>query len=257
MTLLTVRGLETWYGPVRALRGIDLDLRAGRITCVLGANGAGKTTLLNTIAGVLSPRAGSIHFDGEPIHGWDADAVTRRGVVLVPEGRQLFPFLTVHENLTMGGYSRRRDPSLADDLERIYGWFPRLRERKGQQAGLMSGGEQQMVAIGRAYMSQPRLLLLDEPSLGLSPLFTKEIFAIVRQVRAETGAAVLVVEQNAAVALEAADDACVVEMGRVTLADTAAALQARQDIGGFYLGHVAHGSPTDSAEALREKQPWY
>jgi branched-chain amino acid transport system ATP-binding protein len=256
--LLSLRGVDTWYGPVRALDAIDLDLAPGRIACVLGANGAGKTTLLNTIAGVVSPRCGTIHFEGHAIQGLDADAVARRGLVLVPEGRQLFPFLTVHENLSMGGFSRPRDTAYARDMSRVYEWFPRLRERMKQQAGLMSGGEQQMVAIGRAYMSRPKLLLLDEPSLGLSPLFTKEIFGIVRRIRQETDTAVLVVEQNAAVALDAADDGFIVELGRITDASTAQALRERTDIKNFYLGTQASSSAASaSACALRGKQAWY
>jgi len=257
-TLLSLRNVDTWYGPVRALSEISLDLAPGRIACVLGANGAGKTTLLNTIAGVVSPRRGTIHFEAEPIHGLDADAVARKGLVLVPEGRQLFPFLTVHENLSMGGFSRARDAAYARDMARVYEWFPRLRERMKQQAGLMSGGEQQMVAIGRAYMSKPRLLLLDEPSLGLSPLFTKEIFAIIRRIRSETDTAVLVVEQNAAVALDNADDGFIVELGRITDASAAKVLRERTDIQNFYLGTPAHSPEKSSgSQVLRGKQAWY
>src|SRR5258706_1219331 len=156
--MLSVREIDTWYGPVPAIRGVSLDVQPGRIVAVLGANGAGKTTLLNTIAGVIDPRKGRIEFEGRRIDGLDADEVSRAGVVLVPEGRQVFPFLTVAENLAMGAFARRRDPQVAADLERVYGWFPRLRERIAQPAGLMSGGEQQMLAIGRALMSKPRLL---------------------------------------------------------------------------------------------------
>jgi branched-chain amino acid transport system ATP-binding protein len=245
-TLLSVRNIETWYGPVNAIRGVSLEVQAGRIVAVLGANGAGKTTLLNTIAGVIDPARGSVHFDGRRIDGLDADAVCRAGVVLVPEGRQLFPFLTVEENLRMGAFARRPREGIARDLERVYDWFPRLRERRRQRAGLLSGGEQQMVAIGRAFMAQPRLLLLDEPSLGLSPLFTKEIFGIVRRISTETHTAVLVVEQNAAIALASADDGYIVELGRVVAAGRCAELSARDDVQRFYLGHavahVAHGT---------------
>lgn len=259
-TLLSVSSIETWYGPVNAIRGVSLQVNAGRIVAVLGANGAGKTTLLNTIAGVIDPSKGSIEFEGEPIHGKDADQVCRRGVVLVPEGRQLFPFLTVAENLAMGAFARsRRDPQVARDIERVYQWFPRLKERRDQQAGLLSGGEQQMVAIGRAYMSKPKLLLLDEPSLGLSPLLTKEIFAIVRQINRETGTAVLVVEQNAAIALATADDGYVVELGRVVAADTCANLANKADVKEFYLGAAAPKS-ADSAPAgirrINRRKSW-
>lgn len=241
--LLTVRNIETWYGPVNAIRGVSLDVAAGRIVCVLGANGAGKTTLLNTIAGVVDPAKGSIELEGRRIDGMDADAVARAGLVLVPEGRQVFTFLSVLDNLRMGAFARRRDPGVAHDLERVFEWFPRLKERRAQPAGLLSGGEQQMVAIGRAFMSRPRLLLLDEPSLGLSPLFTKEIFSIVQRIRQETGTAVLVVEQNAAIALAAADDGYIVELGRIVAAGSCAELREREDVREFYLGGVAgHGA---------------
>lgn len=252
--LLAVRNIETWYGPVNAIRGISLDVAAGRIVCVLGANGAGKTTLLNTIAGVVDPAKGSIEFEGKRIDRWDADAVARAGVVLVPEGRQVFTFLSVMDNLRMGAFARRRDPQVARDLERVFDWFPRLRERRSQPAGLLSGGEQQMVAIGRAFMAQPRLLLLDEPSLGLSPLFTKEIFAIVQRIRSETGTAVLVVEQNASIALATADDGYIVELGRIVAAGPCAQLRERDDVREFYLGGVAGHASTAAAPVLRPRR---
>lgn len=257
--LLQVRNLETWYGPVNAIRGISLDVQPGRIVAVLGANGAGKTTLLNTIAGVLEPAKGSIEFEGKRLEGKDADVVSRAGVVLVPEGRQVFPFLTVEENLRMGAFARRRAPEVPDDMERVFEWFPRLRERRKQPAGLLSGGEQQMVAIGRAYMGKPRMLLLDEPSLGLSPLFTKEIFQIVQRIRDETGTAILVVEQNAAIALATADDGYIVELGRVVASDSCENLRQRDDVQAFYLGTgAAEGADTAqrSAQPRRERSSW-
>ena len=257
--LLQVRNIETWYGPVNAIRGISLDVQAGRIVAVLGANGAGKTTLLNTIAGVLAPAKGSIVFEGHHLEGKDADAVCRAGVVLVPEGRQVFPFLTVEENLRMGAFARRRAPGVAEDMERVFEWFPRLRERRTQSAGLLSGGEQQMVAIGRAYMAKPRMLLLDEPSLGLSPLFTKEIFQIVRRIRDETGTAILVVEQNAAIALATADDGYIVELGRIVASDTCAKLKQRDDVQAFYLGAAAEHGPEMAgrhAQPRRQRSCW-
>jgi branched-chain amino acid transport system ATP-binding protein len=250
-TLLSVRNLETWYGPVRALHGVNLDISARQIVTVLGANGAGKTTLLNTIAGVLAPVKGSITFQGQRIEGRDADEVARSGVVLVPEGRQVFPFLSVLENLQMGAYARRRDSEIERDLARVYDWFPRLKERQRQPAGLLSGGEQQMLAIGRAYMGQPRLLLLDEPSLGLSPLFTKEIFAIVRRIRDEAGIAVLVVEQNAAIALATADHGYVLELGRIATTGSCDELTKREDIKEFYLGGAAKSAPDSAAGGIR------
>jgi branched-chain amino acid transport system ATP-binding protein len=255
-TLLSVRNVETWYGPVSAIRGVSLDVPEGRIVAVLGANGAGKTTLLKTIAGVVDPFKGSIEFAGQPIHGLDPDEVARRGVVLVPEGRQVFPFLSVQDNLAMGAFARRDKSTLRSDLERVYGWFPRLRERITQQAGLLSGGEQQMLAIGRALMAQPRLLLLDEPSLGLSPLLTKEIFGIVRRINAETGTTVLVVEQNAAIALQTADDGYVLELGRVVLAGTCAELSEKQDVRDFYLGMGGHAQDDDRRQRWKRRKTW-
>jgi len=257
-TLLSARDLETWYGPVRALHGVGIDVRAGRIVVVLGANGAGKTTLLNTIAGVLAPGKGSITFEGARIEGRDADQVARAGVVLVPEGRQVFPFLTVAENLQMGAYARRRDARVQADLARVCDWFPRLKEREHQAAGLLSGGEQQMLAVARAYMAQPRLLLLDEPSLGLSPALTKEIFAIVRRMRDEAGIAVLVVEQNAALALAMGDDGYVFELGRVAATGSCEDLAQRPDIKEFYLGGGAKPVPggAGAAAAPRRMKTW-
>ncbi|HUG24921.1 ABC transporter ATP-binding protein [Piscinibacter sp.] len=249
-TLLSVRNLETWYGPVRALHGVSLEVHAAQIVTVLGANGAGKTTLLNTIAGVLAPSNGTVEYEGRPIGGMDADEVSRSGLVLVPEGRQIFPFLTVAENLRMGAFARR-DAQVAQDIEQIYDWFPRLKERHRQQAGLLSGGEQQMAAIGRALMARPKLLLLDEPSLGLSPLFTKDIFAIIKRIREQTKTAVLVVEQNAAIALATADHGFVIELGRVAAAGSCEALSQREDIREFYLGGASHHLPQVAAGGIR------
>jgi branched-chain amino acid transport system ATP-binding protein len=251
--LLSVRNLETWYGPVKAIKGVSFDARAGRIVAVLGANGAGKTTLLNTIAGVIDPFKGAILLDDAPIQGLDPDAVARQGVVLVPEGRQVFPFLSVADNLRMGGFARRRAAGRAADLERIYGWFPRLKERSGQQAGLLSGGEQQMLAIGRALMAEPRLLLLDEPSLGLSPLLTKEIFRILRLINDALGMTMLVVEQNAAIALATAHDGYIMELGRIVAAGSCAELAQKQDVQEFYLGKAA-AAPDAAGRAQRWKR---
>ena len=253
-TLLSVRNLETWYGPVRALHGVSLEVHAAQIVAVLGANGAGKTTLLNTIAGVLAPSGGAVEFEGRAIAGLDADEVARTGVVLVPEGRQVFPFLSVADNLRMGAFARR-DAQVAQDLDQVYDWFPRLKERQRQQAGLLSGGEQQMLAIGRALMGRPRLLLLDEPSLGLSPLFTKDIFAIIRRIRQQTKCAVLVVEQNAAIALATADHGYVIELGRVAATGSCEALSQREDIKEFYLGGASHHLPHAAAGGIRPPRP--
>jgi branched-chain amino acid transport system ATP-binding protein len=259
MTVLAVRNLETWYGPVNAIKGVTINVAEGRIVAVLGANGAGKTTLLNTIAGVIDPEKGEVALDGVSITGRDADAVARQGVVLVPEGRQIFPFLTVRENLAMGTFARRlRGADPKSDLEQVLTWFPRLRERMNQHAGLMSGGEQQMLAMGRALMAAPRILLLDEPSLGLSPLLTKELFAIIRHINAEKKMTILVVEQNAAIALANADSAYIMELGRIAASGQAAALMQTQHVRDSYLG--TGGTETASAQR-RPRQPmsgqWY
>jgi branched-chain amino acid transport system ATP-binding protein len=249
--LLAVNNLETWYGPVNAIRGVNLEVRAGDITAVLGANGAGKTTLLNTIAGVIDPVKGSVEFDGHTIHGRDPDQVARSGLVLVPEGRQIFPFLTVRENLTMGTFARRDAGGTQADLERVFSWFPRLKERHNQHGGLLSGGEQQMLAIGRALMARPTVLLLDEPSLGLSPLLTQEIFKIIQMINGELGMSILVVEQNAAIALATANQGYIMELGRIVAAGTTKELTAKDDVKEFYLGGAAHGD-----EAGQHRKRW-
>jgi len=254
--MLSVRNLETWYGPVNAIRGVSLEVQRERIVAVLGANGAGKTTLLNSIAGVIDPAKGSITFEGRAIARLDADVVARSGVALVPEGRQVFPFLTVRENLLMGAFARRRQPEVPADLARVFEWFPRLQERQAQAAGLLSGGEQQMLAIGRAWMGRPKLLLLDEPSLGLSPRLTREIFAIIRRINAETGLTVLVVEQNAAIALENAHDGYIMELGRVVAADTCEALLRKSDVREFYLGAAASDRQDHTPSRWRRKKTW-
>lgn len=252
--LLDVQNLESWYGPIKAMQGVNLTVSAGQIVAVLGANGAGKTTLLNTLAGVLDPFKGKIRFDGAETQGLDADAIARRGLVLVPEGRQVYPFLSVADNLTMGAYARR-DKRVAQDRAQVLDWFPRLSERLNQQAGLLSGGEQQMLAIGRAWMSGPKLLMLDEPSLGLSPLLMREIFGIIARIRQETGVAVLVVEQNAAVALNHADFGYIMELGRVVAADSCEALKAKDDVRDAYLGVAGHGS-SGTAQRWKRKRNW-
>lgn len=255
--LMSVRNIETWYGPINAIRGVSLDIGEGRIVTVLGANGAGKTTLLRTIAGVIDPFKGSITFEGRPIQGLDPDDIARRGVVLVPEGRQVFPFLTVRENLLMGAVARRDQSGRDQDLERIFGWFPRLRERATQHAGLLSGGEQQMLAIGRALMSRPRVLLLDEPSLGLSPRLTKDIFQIIARINAETKTTILVVEQNAAIALKNAQDAYVMELGRIVAAGSSDELMQKQDVKEFYLGAaMAAPKPDGRKQRWKRRKTW-
>ena len=254
--LLSVRNVETWHGPVCAIRGVSLEVAAGRIVAVLGANGAGKSTLLNTIAGVVDPFKGSVAYRGQVIHGRDADEVARMGLTLVPEGRRVFPFLSVADNLAMGAFARRGRAGIEEDLARIHGWFPRLKERRAQLAGLLSGGEQQMLAIGRALMARPDLLLLDEPSLGLSPLLTREIFDIVTRINGETGMTILLVEQNARVALEHAHDGYIMELGRIVAADSCAALMQKDDVREFYLGIGAPPSADGRKRRWKKTKTW-
>lgn len=252
--ILRLSNIESSYGPVQAIRGVSLEVRRGSIVTVLGANGAGKTTILKTISGIIDPQKGSVWFDGEEIQCRDPDWVVRRGISHVPEGREVFPMLSVRDNLLMGAYTRRDAAGVASDIEKMYGYFPILRERAAQEAGQLSGGQQQMLAIARALMSRPRLLLLDEPSLGLSPKLTKEIFAIVKRVNREEGTTMLLVEQNASIALTTADFGYVLEVGRVVMEDSCDALMRKDDIREFYLGIKA-----DSARGERrwkKKKQW-
>ena len=239
--LLKVQDIETFYGPIQALRGVSLEVKPGQIVTVLGANGAGKTTILRTVSGVLDAERGSIDFDGSSIGGLTADKVMRRGMCHSPEGREVFPFLTVRENLMMGAYTRDDKDEVARDLEMCFGYFPRLQERAAQRAGQLSGGEQQMLAISRALMGRPKLLLLDEPSLGLSPLLTLQIFDIVKRINQDRGVAILLVEQNAHMALKTADYGYVLEVGRIVMEDTCARLMETDDIKEFYLGQKEVG----------------
>src|SRR3954469_18144735 len=212
--ILKLSNIESYYGPIMAIRGISLEVPRGRIVTLLGANGAGKTTVLKTISGILDPQKGSIEFCGRPIQRMEADRIVRLGLSHVPEGRAVLLFLSVRANLMLWAYPRGDRDAVTADLERVYGYFPRLRERLAQPAGQLSGGEQQMLAIGRALMNRPALLLLDEPSLGLSPILVKEIFAIIKRVNEEQGMSILLVEQNAKVALETAHYGYVLEIGR-------------------------------------------
>ena len=254
--ILRVQNIESYYGPIMAIRGVSLEVPKGAIVTVLGANGAGKTTILKTISGVLDPLKGTVEFDGKPITRMDPDRIVRLGLGHVPEGREVFPFLTVAENLAMGAYLRRDRKGIADDLERVYGYFPRLKERSMQPAGQLSGGEQQMLAISRCLMNRPKLILLDEPSLGLSPLLMKEIFAIVKRVNKEEGTSILLVEQNAKMALETAQYGYVLEVGRVVMADACERLMQSKDIQEFYLGgHAAEANPRGERR-WKNKKTW-
>ena len=252
--LLSVSSIETFYGPIQAIRGVSLDVSAGQIVTVLGANGAGKTTVLRTISGVLDPERGKVVFQGRDIAHMSPDQVMRLGICHVPEGREVFPFLTVHENLMMGAYTRHNKAEVAQDLDLCFGYFPRLKERQHQRAGLLSGGEQQMLSISRALMGRPRLLLLDEPSLGLSPLLVQQIFGIIRRINQEQGVAILLVEQNAHMALQTADYGYVLEVGRIVLADHCAKLMQTDAIKEFYLGQKEAGAR--GTRRWKKKRSW-
>jgi branched-chain amino acid transport system ATP-binding protein len=234
--ILEVNNIETYYGPIMAIRGVSFAVPKGRIVTILGANGAGKTTILKTVSGVMDPQKGTVVFNGRPIHGLDPDRVMRLGLTHVPEGREVFPFLTVRENLRMGAYTRKDADGILRDLELVYDYFPVLKARADQRAGQLSGGEQQMLAISRALMARPAMMLLDEPSLGLSPKLVKEIFDIIVRINAERGVTVLLVEQNANMALTIADYGYVLEVGRIVMEDTCARLREKEDIKEFYLG---------------------
>ncbi len=238
--ILKVSSLEAHYGPVMAIRGISLEIQAGKIVALLGANGAGKTTLLKTISGVVNPTKGQVEFLGQQVQRKDPDALVRLGLSHVPEGREVFPFLSVHDNLLLGAYTRPHSEMKAS-LERAWHYFPKLRELDKSAAGLLSGGEQQMLAIARALMASPKLILLDEPSLGLSPLLSKNVFAALKLICTEEKIPVLLVEQNAALALGIADHAYVLENGRVVSEGPAAQMLAKDDIREFYLGITDEG----------------
>ena len=233
---LRLQNVESAYGPIRAIRGVSLQVGQGQIATVLGSNGAGKSTILKTISGIIDPRKGSIEFEGEDITARDPSLIVQRGLSHVPEGREVFPLLSVHDNLMMGAYTRHDRDGVARDLESVYGYFPILRARAAQDAGLLSGGQQQMLSISRALMAAPHMVLLDEPSLGLSPLLTREIFEIVVRINRERGTTILLVEQNANMALNVADFGYVLESGRIVMEDTCERLREKDDIKEFYLG---------------------
>ena len=234
--MLSVDGIETFYGTFQALRRISLEVDSGEVVTILGANGAGKTTLLRTISGLVSPAAGSIRLNGEPLDKVAPDVIVKRGISQCPEGRMLFPEMSVHKNLELGAYVRRKERTLVEEMrQEVYELFPRLQERKKQAAGTMSGGEQQMLAIGRALMSRPHLLMLDEPSLGLAPLVVMHIMDTLVEIK-KRGMAILLVEQNAAESLRIADRGYVLETGRVVLAGTPESLMQDEKVQQSYLG---------------------
>jgi branched-chain amino acid transport system ATP-binding protein len=252
--LLSVGNIETYYGPIMAIRGVSFDVPEGGIVTILGANGAGKTTILKTVSGVMDPQKGTVAFAGREIQRMDPDKVMRLGLSHVPEGREVFPFLTVRENLQMGAYTRSDADGIAEDLAAVYGYFPVLKERAEQRAGQLSGGEQQMLAISRALMSRPKMMLLDEPSLGLSPKLVKEIFEIILRINRERGVSVLLVEQNATMALKTADYGYVLELGRVVMEDSCARLLEKEDIKEFYLGMKA--TSIRGTRRWKKKKTW-
>jgi branched-chain amino acid transport system ATP-binding protein len=235
--ILSVEDVHTYYGTIHALKGVSLDVREGEIVTLIGANGAGKSTTLRSINGLNHPRQGRIHFQGREITDESPHDVVKLGISQSPEGRRLFSRMSVRENLEMGAYQRRDRAGLADDLDRVYTLFPRLAERKNQRAGTLSGGEQQMCAIGRALMAHPKLLMLDEPSMGLAPIFVEKIFEIVREIN-QQGTPILLVEQNALMALETADRGYVMETGKIALADDAKALRENEQVRKTYLGEI-------------------
>ncbi len=236
-TVLEVKNLESFYGPIMAIRGVSLKVEKGQIVTVLGANGAGKSTLLKTISGIMDPEKGQIVFKGEEIQGQEPHRIVQKGIVHVPEGREVFPLLTVEENLSLGAYTRNDKAEIERDREMVFSYFPILAERRGQEAGTLSGGQQQMLAIGRGLMLRPEIMLLDEPSLGLSPLLVQEIFAILRRLNTDENVTMMLVEQNARVALDLADVGYVMEIGRIVMDGTAERLMESEDIKAFYLGH--------------------
>lgn len=254
MAVLEVKNIEVSYGPVNVAKGISFEINEGAIVTILGANGAGKTTILRTISGLIEPEKGSVIFDDKPIHGLEPEEIVKMGISHVPEGREVFPDLTVYKNLMMGAFTRSDSRSIAEDLERIFTYFPILKERKNQLAFTLSGGQQQMLVIGRALMARPRLLLLDEPSLGLAPLLIKEIFNIITRINQEEKTTILLVEQNAKMALSVARHGYILEVGRMVMDDTTERLLANADVQEFYLGMREEG--VRGTRRWKKKKQW-
>ena len=253
-SLLEIRNLESFYGPIMAIRGVSLKVDKGRIVTVLGANGAGKTTLLKTVSGIMDPEKGQIVFNGREIQGQEPHKIVQAGIVHVPEGREVFPLLSVDENLSLGAYTRHDRAGIRRDREMVFDYFPILAERRAQEAGTLSGGQQQMLAIGRGLMLRPKIMLLDEPSLGLSPILVQEIFAILKRLNADEGVTMMLVEQNARVALDLADTGYVMEIGRIVMDGPADRLMESEDIKAFYLGHQEAGQRGE--RRWKRKKTW-
>ena len=252
--LLRLTNIESAYGPIKAIRGVSLEVKKGQIVTLLGSNGAGKTTLLKTISGILDPVRGTVEFANEDITGVESSDLVKKGLSHVPEGREVFPLLTVYENLMMGAYTRNDRDGVERDLEQAYRYFPILKERENQAAGLLSGGQQQMLAIARALLANPQMILMDEPSLGLSPKLTKEIFDIIRMINRDSGRSILLVEQNARIALQTADFGYIMENGRIVMQDTCVRLMEKDDIQEFYLGIKQEGVRTE--RRWKKKKTW-
>ena len=252
--LLRLTNIESAYGPIKAIRGVSLEVKKGQIVTLLGSNGAGKTTLLKTISGILDPVRGTVEFANQDITGVESSDLVKKGLSHVPEGREVFPLLTVYENLMMGAYTRNDRDGVERDLEQAYRYFPILKERETQAAGLLSGGQQQMLAIARALLANPQMILMDEPSLGLSPKLTKEIFDIIRMINRDSGRSILLVEQNARIALQTADFGYIMENGRIVMQDTCARLMEKDDIQEFYLGIKQEGVRTE--RRWKKKKTW-
>ncbi|MCH2067176.1 ABC transporter ATP-binding protein [Shimia sp.] len=253
-TVLDIKNIESFYGPIMAIRGVSLKVEKGQVVTVLGANGAGKSTLLKTISGIMDPEKGQVVFEGREIQGMEPHKVVGQGIVHVPEGREVFPLLTVDENLSLGAYTRSDKAEIEKDRQMVFDYFPILAERRHQEAGTLSGGQQQMLAIGRGLMLRPKIMLLDEPSLGLSPLLVQEIFAILKRLNKDEGVTMMLVEQNAKVALELADVGYVMEVGRIVMDDTAERLMESEDIKAFYLGHQEEGARGE--RRWKRKKTW-
>ncbi|MCP4350582.1 MAG: ABC transporter ATP-binding protein [Desulfobacterales bacterium] len=234
--MLKINNIQTFYGNIQALKGVSIEVSEGEIITLIGANGAGKTTTLMSISGITPPRSGEIYFMGQPIHNTSPNKIVSQGLCQVPEGRRIFPYLTVTENLDMGAFLRNDKEGIKEDMDYVFGLFPILAERRNQAGGTLSGGEQQMLAISRALMAKPKLLLLDEPSLGLAPIIVRQIFEIVRKINREHNTTIFLVEQNANMALKVAHRGYVMENGRITLTDTAANLLSNEDVKKAYLG---------------------
>jgi branched-chain amino acid transport system ATP-binding protein len=254
-SLLELKNIEANYGPIAAIRGISLALEAQNITAILGANGAGKTTILRVISGIVRPTKGAVRFDGDSLDGVEPHRIAQKGISHVPEGREIFQDLTVYENLRLGAKASRERDAYQSRLAEVKAYFPILADRSKQLAGTLSGGEQQMLAIGRALMSKPRLLLLDEPSLGLSPLLVKVIFEIIRKINGQEGTAILLVEQNARLALSTAHYGYILEVGRIVLENSACELTKNEDVKEFYLGMKGQ-SVRGTKKRWKRKKMW-